>query len=377
MNRKLRVAMFFSSDPASPGGVQEHIYYLSLAVKKLGHDVTVFVPARDTLLLPYPGARKIGEFSEIPLPIGYDLSFVNRKDGQDYSRIINSKKYDLLHIHDPFMPFLSWELLNKLDLPIITTYHATWEKESLMEIFGGFIPILKDSLSKKVKGTIFVSRRTKKCWDEIFEPKTLKTIIANGIDSKTFPFKKKKKRDRVNILFLARIVPKKGLELLLKAFKRIIPKYGNVFLSVVGEGPDRKRMMDFVKNNGLENSVRFYGYVSKEDKAGFYHDADIFCAPYQNEGFGITLLEAMATGTPIVALRNNAFSEVLKDYPAQELIVDNRNPRDLSEAIEELIVNEKKRNKIVQWEKREIKKYNWVKIGKETVEFYKKVLSKI
>lgn len=372
--RKLKIAMFFSSDPASTGGVQEHVYYLSVALKKLGHQVTVFMPRRPRTLLPYPNTRMVGEFTEFSLPIGYDVSYVSKTDKEDYRKIINSGDFDLIHIHDPFMPFLSYELLNVLETPIVTTYHATWEKDSFLDIFRGFIPLLKDSLSKKVKGSIFVSNRTKNCWEEVFNPKTRKTIIANGIDRDLFRFKKKKPDGKIKLLFLARIVPKKGLHLLLKALKKIVVNRKNITLSVVGEGPDKKRMMDYVKNNKLEDYVKFHGYVKKEEKAKLYQIADIFCAPYVNEGFGITLLEAMASGTPIVALKNNAFSEVLKDYPAKSLIVKEKSVKEMAKAIESLIVSDKLRQKIVEWEVEEIKKYDWNKIGKETEKFYAKVL---
>lgn len=374
--KRLRVAMFFSSDPASPGGVQEHVYHLAKSLHGLGHKVTVFVVDRNNILLPYPNVKKIGEFTEISTPIGYDLSFVNKKESEDYKEIFSSKKFDLLHIHDPFMPFLSYELLNVIDLPIITTYHATWEKDSILDAFSGFIPLFRDALSKKVKGSIFVSQRTKKCWDEIFNNDTEKAVIDNGIDRKLFNFKKKKIGKTIKLLFLARIVPKKGLHLLLKALKRILVTNKNVYLSVVGEGPDRKRMMEYVKNNHMENYVKFHGYVEKEEKPKYYQAADIFCAPYINEGFGITLLEAMTTGTPIVALKNNAFSEVLKGYPVKSLIVDKKDPKVMAQAIERLINDAKMRRKIVKWEMKEIKKYDWVKVARETQDFYYQVLKK-
>jgi phosphatidylinositol alpha-mannosyltransferase len=377
ISKKLRVAMFFSSDPASAGGVQEHVYYLASSLKKLGHRVTVFVPRQDRTLLPYPGMRKIGEFSEFSLPIGYDVSFVNKKETENYRKIISPQKYDLIHIHDPFMPFLSYELLNDLKVPIVTTYHATWEKDSFLDMFRGFVPLFKDSLSKKVKGSIFVSNRTQKCWEEIFNPQTQKTIIANGIDRDLFRFKKKEMSHKIKLLFLARIVPKKGLHLLLKAVKKVAVNHPNIELSVVGTGPDKKRMIEFVKNNKMEDIVKFHGYVKKEDKPRFYREADIFCAPYVNEGFGITLLESMATGTPIVALKNNAFSEVLKNYPAKNLIVKEKSVREMAKALETLIVSDKLRQKIVKWEVEEIKKYDWKKIGVETENFYYKVINNL
>lgn len=368
--------MFFSSDPASPGGVQEHVYYLAVNLKKLGHQLTVFTPHRSSLL-PYPGIRSIGEFSEVSLPIGYDVSFVSKKKNEDYMNIINGKDYDLLHIHDPFMPFLSWELVNKLDLPLITTYHATWDSDSITNVFNGFIPYLKDSMSSRVKGSIFVSRRTRKCWEEILHSRTKKTIIDNGIDRKMFFYKKKRETDKINILFLARIVPKKGLHILLAALKKLTHRHKNILLTVAGVGPDRERLMKYVKTHKLNPFVKFLGYVDFKDKPVLYQRADIFAAPYSNEGFGITILEAMATGTPVVGFRNNAFEEILAKYPNPELILEKKNATALAAALEKLINSHKIREKIIKWELQEIKKYDWEKIASQTESFYYKVLKNI
>ena len=240
-----------------------------------------------------------------------------KDDRENYQQIINKKKFDLFHIHDPFMPFLSYELLSKLDLPIVNTFHAAWEDDSFINIFNSFIPLFRDNFSQKIKGTIFVSKTTKKCWQKALHRRIESTIISNGIDNDLFKLQKKESSDQFRILFLARLVPRKGLIYLLQSLKKIIYKNENILLEIVGEGSDKKRAVNYVKKNKLEQYVKFIGYIDKEKKPDYYSQADIFCAPHINEGFGITLLEALSCGTPIVGFRNNAFSEVLKTIPIE------------------------------------------------------------
>lgn len=372
MKKKLKIAMFFSSDASQSGGVQEHAFFLSKELEKNGHRVDVYGTEKN--LLPFKNYNGVARSIELPLPNGNWGNITIENDyGKNIAEKINQKKYDLIHIHEPQIPFVSWEMM-KTNLPKVTTYHATWDEDSTINLINGFMPLLKNKSSKKIKGSIFVSNRTKKCWNEVFYPGILKTVIGNGIDLNIFGYKKKQNKKVINILFLARIVPKKGLMYLVKAVSKIIDNNKNILLSVVGEGWQKKEIMKYVEEKKISRFVKFFGYVEKEKKPDFFQKADIFCAPYINEGFGITLLEAMACGTPIIGFRNDAFAEVLKDYPYKELIIKEKTVKDLTAALEKIIVNPKMRKEITQWELKEVKKYDWKKIAKKTEEFYYKIL---
>jgi len=372
MTKKLKIAMFFASDAKQAGGVQEHVYYLAKELENIGHHVDVFGTEKN--LLPYKNYHPIATSLNLPLPSGnWGNLTVENDAGKNILQYLANNKYDLIHVHEPQIPFINWEVMKLTNLPKVTTYHATWDLDSPINVLNSFIPLLKDSFLKQVKGSIFVSKRTKKCWEEVFSQRAVKRIIANGIDLNLFKYKKNNNQ-KLNILFLARIVPKKGLQFLIRAFEKIIKNNKNITLSVVGDGWDKKNIMNYVKRKKLGRYVKFYGYVDKEKKPEYFQKADIFCAPYINEGFGITLLEAMASGVPIVGFRNDAFDEVLKDYPNRELIVTKKNVDSIYVALTKLINDEKMRSNIRQWELREVKKYSWKKIASEIEAFYFKIL---
>ncbi len=372
MSKRLKIAMFFSSDASQAGGVQEHVYYLSKHLSDLGHEVTVLGPEKN--ILPYINYKSVAKSLVIPLPSGNrgNITIENENSKKIFRKI--NKNYDIVHIHEPYIPFVSWELMKLIKIPKIVTYHATWDRNSGINLLNSFVPLLKHDSFETVKGSIFVSSRTRECWEEAFEIKGFKKIIANGVNLNVFKSNNFRQEKRINILFMARIVPKKGLRYLIKAFEKVLKKNKDVFLSVVGDGSEKEYLENYVESKDLSNYIKFFGYVNNIKKPLFFQKADIFCAPYINEGFGITILEAMASGIPIVAFRNDAFEEILGKYPHKELIVK-KNVGNLYHALEKIIEDKKTRENLKNWELKEVQKYSWKKIAREIEEFYIKILN--
>lgn len=92
----------------------------------------------------------------------------------------------------------------------------------------------------------------------------------------------------------------------MKAIKKIITDEHSIRLVVLGDGPEKLISEKYVKDNNLSEFVEFKGEKFGKERISFYQNADIFCAPYSDEAFGITILEALACGVPVVGFKKYA-----------------------------------------------------------------------
>lgn len=372
MPKRLKIAMFFSSDPSQAGGVQEHVNHLSRNLSSLGHKIDIYGPEKN--ILQYINYHPVTRSIKIPIPNGnWSNVTVEKENNEQLINKINQRNYDIIHIHEPYIPFVGWEIMKKTKSKKVATFHSAWEKNSIISFINPFITLFQDTFSTSFSGAIFVSKIVKKRWQELCGKKVKQKIIHNGVDKIFYPIKKQTTFN-LKLLFLGRLVEKKGPKYLLKAFNKIIKKFPKLKLIFVGKGEIKKSLENYVKDRELGRNVIFEGEIIGQKRVKYYQQADIFCAPYSDEAFGLTILEAMATGTPIVGFHNSAFKEILKGYPFPELLVKSRDVNKLAWALEKVIEDKNIRQNISSWLIKESKKYNWEKIAQETEEFYYKVL---
>ena len=199
-----------------------------------------------------------------------------------------------------------------------------------------------------------------------------KIVIPNGIDLTEFNpqvSKIKKFQDgKINILFAGRIEERKGLIYLLKAY-RSLPQ-SNLRLIIVGDGKLKEECELWTKENNLEN-VHFEGKVSQKKLPSYFTTADIFVSPaIHGESFGIVLVEAMASGTPVVGFANEGYKGLLEGTKGQDFLAPPKNHKTLAKKISKLIENKKLRDEMEEWGIEEAKKYSWEKIAQEVLTFY-------
>lgn len=372
--KKLKIAMYFSSDPSTLGGVQESVYHLTKALANRGHDISIFGPAESKR---FPNYHRIGKLIHLPMPNG-NWSSVNlwAENDRKPSTIINEGDYDICHIQEPYTPFIAWELIKNVQIPKVTTFHLSWDDNSIANILKPFLPIMRRNFSLYVNGAIYISKISQRRWEKLCSNKVKQKVILSGLDQKLFSsVKHGEKNNSINILFLARLVSKKGLMFLLEALLKLRKDFPNVKLTVVGAGPEKKKYENYVHINHLTQAVLFTGNVSDVKRSQLYQQADIFCAPYVDEGYGLTVLEAMACACPIVGFRNEAFRETLEKYPNPELLVKSRDINALGQALKKLTIDSQLRKKLGAWGVKNSKKYSWEKAAQETEAFYYQIVN--
>jgi len=373
MKKKLKIAIVFSSDPSQAGGVQEHIYNLTNELAKLGHKINIFGPENNKI--PFINYHPIAKAVKLPVPNG-NWTNIAIKNNEKYeaSQILEKEKFHIIHIHEPYTPFVNWDIFSNTSATKVATFHTAWNNDSILNIVNPFLPLFKEIFSSYFKGVIFVSKIVKRRWQYLFKRSIIQKIIHNGIDRTFFRPAKKAKGKIINLLFVGRLVKRKGLIYLLKTLNKIVKDNLNIRLTIVGDGPEKLESEKYVKENNLSKYVRFVGEILGKERINYYQEADIFCAPYIDEAFGITVLEALSCGIPVVGFKNESFLEILKGYPYPELFVDRKNIVKFSKVLKQLINDQQKRKIIGEWGVSRVKDFDWINLAKKTEEFYYQVL---
>lgn len=195
-------------------------------------------------------------------------------------------------------------------------------------------------------------------------------VIANGIDAAAFT--PAEKRDAAGagapiIGTLARLDPRKGIRVLLEALARILPELPEASLIVGGEGEEREALEGRARALGIAGRVTFAGPV--RDPRGFYRGLDLFVLPSLDEGFGLVVLEAMATGLPVIGTRAGGTPEVL-DHDVNGLLVSPGDPEAIAEAIRALWGDPARRRRLVEGARRTLLRFDIARTAAETQAAY-------
>lgn len=372
--KKLKIGLFPLHTFAKPGGVKAHVLALNKEFRKRGFESKIIVPRRK------PGERYGKDIkllgTSFPFPFnGGESDFTFSFTPGSISRLLDREKFDILHFHN--FGVHSWQILEKSNGVNILTFHSCIDlkKNKFFKAFPFILTIFRKIINKKMDGIIGIAPFNLAFFKDF---KGEEAVIPNGID--TYRFKpgiariKKYDDGKINLLFLGRIEERKGLIYLLRAYKSLQAKFKNLRLIVVGEGSLREEYQDWAKFNKLRNVV-FDGRVSERLIPSYYASCDIFVSPaIFGESFGIVLLEAMASGKPVVAFANRGYKRVLKGK-GKEFLVRPKDCDGLAKKIEILIKDKRKREEMSEWGIREADKYSWPKIVDHILNFYQKVLN--
>lgn len=185
-------------------------------------------------------------------------------------------------------------------------------------------------------------------------------VISNGINTKEFNFYRRKKKREAIVLYVGRLVSSKHVDTILKAFKLVIQKKGKAKLWIVGNGPLEKELKEYVKKNGLEKYVKFFGYIKNSELSEIYKKADIFATASTIETEGISILEAMSTGLPIIGINARAIPLLVKKNIG--FIAKPNNEKEMAEFIIKLIKNYNLRLKFGKNASKKAKEYELNKV---------------
>ncbi|HXV97553.1 MAG TPA: glycosyltransferase family 4 protein [Anaerolineae bacterium] len=375
----MKIALISPYDFPYPGGVTEHIIALAKGARQRGHEVHILAACsgywgeispdikavtRRVMSVPIAGAIARVGLS----PSGY----VRAK------RILQREAFDVIHLHEPLTPSVTWWVLlyaRKLPQTVtIGTFHAYHERPHWL--YAHSRPIFAQLFSR-LDSLIAVSGAAYDFAYHMF-PGDYR-IIPNGIDldrfgpgSRITACPSQNDQRTLTILFVGRLDKRKGFLNLLAAFIKLKADYPHLRLQVVGpfiaqEAESYQKMARAYHVTDIE----FVGYVLPDRLPDFYHQADIFCAPSIGfESFGIVLLEAMAAGLPIVASDIAGYRTLLTDGQEGWLTPPGQ-PEALAGALRQLIDNPNQRREMGQQGRIKAADYSWDHIVDKILDVYR------
>lgn len=318
----MRIGFFTDSYFPQVSGVSTSIRILKEELEAHGHEVIIFTttdPKAD------PNEKNIVRLTSIPL-----LSFKDRRIAiKGFGKALKeAKKYniDIVHTHTEFSMGLTGKYVaHILNIPTVHTYHTMYEK---------YLHYIAKGKVLKPKGVEVVSRMFCNGAMGVIAPSQLMKnklasyniykeirVIPTGVPlPEKKPETKREIRQKLKLeetdvvlLSLSRLAYEKQLEKIIIAFPTVLKRYPNARLVFVGDGPAREDLENLVRKMNVEKFVLFVGEVKNENVHEYYQMADLFVNASESETQGLTYLESIVNGCPIVAKRNDYLEEIIRN----------------------------------------------------------------
>jgi len=330
----MNIALFSDTYLPDINGVATSTHILKKELKKHGHHVLVV-----TTILPHNSDYIDEDDGVLRLP-GIDLK---KLYGYRASNIYSFKgmkelkefQPDIIHIQTEFGIGIFGKIAGEiLNIPVCYTYHTMWADYSHYITPGNLKAV--DQAAKKIIEKI--SKIYGNSCSELIVPsqKTADAlrkygisnsihVIPTGLELEAFALENKNQglvdqilqeyhlQDKFVVIFLGRIAPEKSIEILIDAMSDIVKKEDKICLMIVGGGPQLKELKTLVHQKGLESHIFFTGPKESEYVPSFYHAAQLFVSASVTETQGLTFIEAMASGLPVLARYDKNLDGVIVD----------------------------------------------------------------
>ncbi len=331
----MRIAMLgWEFPPFISGGLGVHCYELTRALASMGHEIDFYLPASGkplasphanirlievapTVLRPYFMFTKKGRMATYGDGLLAAVNSYNDLVARMVEENHKTRHYDLIHAHDWLTCTGAISAAGRICRPHVQTFHSTefdrtstpWDSILAFESRGA-----KDALR-----IIAVSNRTKDMVARLGADPARIRVVYNAVDADKYrhgregrPLPGIDSRGKKIVLFLGRLTEQKGPVQFLHAAKKVLEKDPNVLFLVAGTGELLPLLINLSLELGLESHVRFLGYLPDEDQKRIYAASDLYVMPSTSEPFGITALEAIASGTPVILSKTSGASEVVR-----------------------------------------------------------------
>ncbi len=379
----MKIAMMTNNYKPFMGGVPISVERLAVSLQRLGHEVTVFAPSYGETC-PEEAEKNVvrcrnllsGVYGGFSVPDGFDPAIAGA-----FAR----ERFDVIHVHHPVaMGNAALHLSRRFHVPLVFTYHTRYEQYlHYLKLSGAkrFVPAYIRHFAGRCDGLIAPSPGMKRYLEEIGVTAPV-TVLPTGLQEESFHPEEEKAaalREELSAggkrLFVctARLAREKNIDFLLESLA--LYRHGakeDFVLALIGEGPQEKHLRRRVGELGLDAQVCFTGRVENREIVNYCAAADLFLFPSTSETQGIVSLEAMAAGTPVLAVRATGTEDIVTD--GKNGYMTGENPADFAGKLAELLADEKKLAVLREGARQTARGYEAGRIARRALDCYRSAI---
>jgi len=366
-------------NPKDLGGAEIHIVEVIKGLAERGHKCEVFVGISDAIseifphknitvhAVPYKRIKNFNSITYTQAAIAYASEFLHREN------------VDIIHAKQVFpQAYIGATLSGRFDIPLYDTVQnpLAYKEEMvlrgrIMRIFGRvwleFAARWARIGLKKAEFCGCVSEYSEERAIEMGAGKT--GIVPNGVDTYIF-HPPKETSDGFRIVTTSTLIPRNGIDTLIRAFGPVAAEFPEAELEIAGEGPMKDELMSIVNRLDLKDRVKFLGTLAHKEIPELLRSADLFVRPSRFEGFGVSFIEAMACGVPVITCPSGGIVDFVVDGETGILVQPDK-PDELANAIISVF---RDRGELFNLKKNALRmvrnRYSWDKIVDKVEEAY-------
>ncbi len=377
----MRIALVSPYSWTYQGGVNRHVESLAEEFIGRGHHVNVFAPFDPPDRVSAMLHRAPAEAREAPdyfVPLGRSLGVASNGAISNLSlfpaggvaairRELREGDYDVVHVHEPVVPFVGWNAVLGSRSPVVGTFHAYSTKAIPNHIATAFgARRMFNRLSARIAVSEAAAWTGRRWFGGHYE------IVPNGVDIDAAPARPKPAGEDLRVLFVGRPEERKGLPVLLTAFGALV-EHVPCRLTVIGA--EREDVSRYLTDPDLMRWIDVPGRVSGEHLWQSLHEADVLCAPsLSGESFGMVLTEAFAAGTPVIASGIAGYSDVVTDG-LDGVLVPPADPQRLAEELQRVYHEPERLRAMGEAARQSAQRYAWPRVADRVTEVYEKAIA--
>lgn len=371
---KLKIGFVLDDTLDSYDGVQQYVLTLGSWLAGQGHEVHYLVG--ETKRTDIANVHSLGRNMRVRFN-GNRMSTPLPASKRRIKALLQREQFDVLHVQMPYSPWMAGRVIAAAPArtAVVGTFHIAPNSKLVITANKLLGRLLKATLRRF--DTIFsVSNAAAAFAKQTFNIETavLPNVVRVGQFRNAQPFKRPL-ADVPTIVYLGRLVPRKGCQILLEALTIMQsekPTACKVY--ICGKGPLQSELENYVQAHNLEKIVEFTGFVSEADKASYLKTADVAVFPSTGgESFGIVLIEAMAAEHPVVlAANNDGYHTVMEPYP--ESLFPVADAPALASKLQSVLIDPSLRTAARAWQQGYVRQFDVAAVGPRLVARYMQAL---